>query len=293
LVKGMDFAVPEGVVIPFGVMIEALRSSSTLREYSALAGGLDRFSPEDCDGALQRLGAIVGALRVDEGMLRAIVRRFGANRRLIIRSSANCEDLPGLPAAGIFDSVPNVIPSAAAVAIKKVWSSLRSGRAVREIRNAGVPQDKIYMAALIQEMIVPDFSFLIHTMNPVNGDPHELCIEVAVGMGETLASAAASGSPYRLVYDKRTGKVKILAFASFSDASWPGPGGEIIRNTVDYSMISLSADEMPCTLLGARLGKIGGAVEKIYGYPLDLEGLVAHNSVFLVQARRQEGEVKA
>jgi phosphoglucan,water dikinase len=291
-VRGMGFAVPRGVVIPFGVMIDALRASSSPQEYSSFAGGLATSPPGECNDAVNRLREMVSALRVDEEIIAGIIRKFGANALLMARSSANCEDLPGLPAAGILDSIANVRPSTAASAIKRVWLSLWSGRAVREIRNAGVPPDEIFMAVLIQEMIVPEFSFIMHTMNPVSGDPDEIYIEVAVGMGDSLASAATSGSPYRLVYDKRTGEVRILGFASFSDASWPGPKGEIIRKAVDYSVISLSADATSGGLLAARLGKIGAAVEKIYGYPLDMEGLVAHSTVFLVQARRQEGDVR-
>ena len=289
---GADFAVPQGVVIPFGVMIDALRASSLLQEYSALAGGLNSLPPGDCDSALQRLSEMVGALRVDEEIVAGILRKFGPKTRLMARSSANCEDVRGLPAAGIFDSIANVPSADAASAIKKVWSSLWSGRALREIKNAGVPPDKIFMAVLIQEMTVPEFSFIVHTCNPVSGDRNELYIEAAVGMGETLASAATSGSPYRLVYDKREDKVRIVGFASFSDASWPGPKGQTTRKTVDYSRISLSRDATSCTLLGARLGKIGAMVEDIYGYPLDMEGLVANNTVFLVQARHQEGQVR-
>ena len=86
--------------------------------------------------------------------------------------------------------------------------------------------------------------------------------------------------------------MRIVGFASFSDASWPGPKGQTTRKTVDYSRISLSRDATSCTLLGARLGKIGAMVEDIYGYPLDMEGLVANNTVFLVQARHQEGQVR-
>jgi phosphoglucan, water dikinase len=286
---GTDFAVPQGVVIPFGAMIAALRASSLLQEYSALAAGLFLMPPEDCDSALHRLREIIGALRVDEELVAGIVRKFGAKTRLMARSSANCEDVPGLPAAGIFDSIANVRPADAASAIKKVWSSLWRGRAVREMKNAGVPPQKIFMAVLMQQMIVPEFSFIMHTLNPVIGDGNELAVEVAIGLGETLASVTTSGSPYRMVYNKRTGEVRIVGFASFSDASWPGPRGEIIRKTVDYSAITLSRDGTACAKLGARLGKIGAMVENIYGYPLDMEGLVANNAVFLLQARHQEG----
>ena len=45
------------------------------------------------------------------------------------------------------------------------------------------------MSVLIQEQIHSDFSFIVHTKNPVNQNINEVYIEVAVGLGETLASA--------------------------------------------------------------------------------------------------------
>jgi len=45
------------------------------------------------------------------------------------------------------------------------------------------------MAVLVQRMIEAEFAFIIHTTNPVNDDPNQVYIEIAVGQGETLASA--------------------------------------------------------------------------------------------------------
>ena len=40
-------------------------------------------------------------------------------------------------------------------------------------------------------------------------------IELAVGQGETLASANQMGTPYRMVYDKLSQQVSIVSFASY------------------------------------------------------------------------------
>lgn len=45
------------------------------------------------------------------------------------------------------------------------------------------------MSVLIQEQIHSDLSFIIHTHNPISKNADEVYIEVAVGLGETLASA--------------------------------------------------------------------------------------------------------
>jgi hypothetical protein len=53
-------------------------------------------------------------------------------------------------------------------------------------------------------MIDSVFSFIIHSTNPMTDDSNQVYIELAVGQGETLASANQTGTPYRLIYDKTT-----------------------------------------------------------------------------------------
>lgn len=80
------------------------------------------------------------------------------------------------------------------------------------------------MAVLIQELLSPSHSFVLHTASPMGNDPATAEFEVAVGLGETLASGKR-GSAWRLAVNKSTGKVKTLAFANFSEAMLPAGGG--------------------------------------------------------------------
>jgi len=129
----------------------------------------------------------------------------------------------------------------------------------------------------------------LHTVNPISGNVAEVYAEMVVGLGETLASAAAHGSPYRLACDKKSGAVNALAFANFSQASWPNPGGGLRRETVDYSRINLSCEAGALSRLGRRLAAIGFFVEEALGKPQDLEGAVVKDQLYLVQARPQPG----
>lgn len=61
------------------------------------------------------------------------------------------------------------------------------------------------MAVLIQEQLSPDTSFVLHTASPLGGDADVLVAELAVGLGETLASGTR-GSPWRLAVDKASGE---------------------------------------------------------------------------------------
>jgi phosphoglucan, water dikinase len=143
---------------------------------------------------------------------------FNPNPRLIVRSSANV-DLAGMSAAGLYESIPNVSlcdSSAFGDAVGQVWASLYTRRAILSRRAAGVPQKDAKMAILVQEMLQPDLSFVLHTISPADDDPKLVEAEVAPGLGETLASGTR-GTPSRLSCDKFDGRVTTLTFANFSE----------------------------------------------------------------------------
>lgn len=80
------------------------------------------------------------------------------------------------------------------------------------------------MAVLMQELLSPAYSFVIHTASPLGNDPATAEAEVAAGLGETLASGQR-GSAWRLAVNKSTGAVATLAFANFSEALLPVGAG--------------------------------------------------------------------
>jgi phosphoglucan,water dikinase len=243
----------------------------------------------DFVAATDRLRDLVQQLNVPDEIACELAKRFGPNGRLIVRSSANCEDLAELAGAGLYESAANVAPSDVAPAVRGIWASLWTRRAVLSRKQAGIPQEKAHMAVLIQQMLTPDFSFVLHTVNPINNNPREAYAEVAVGLGETLASAAIRGNPYRMLCDKESGAATILAFANFSQAIWPNPVGGFIRKTVDYSRIELSHDRDARKSLGRRLAAISRFVEDALHKPQDIEGAIVRKEIYLVQQRPQQG----
>src|ERR1019366_4481017 len=203
-----------------------------------------------------------------------VAAQFGKLDRLMVRSSANCEDLEELAGAGLYDSIANVAVADVAAA---VWASLWTRRAALSRRQAGIPHTQAHMAVLIQQMLTPDFSFVLHTVNPLNHNAGEVYAEIAVGLGETLASAGERGNPYRLSCDKITGATTTLALANFSHALRPNPAGGVRRETVDYSQIELSRDSDARKALGKRLAAVARFVEEAFQKPQDIEGAMVGN----------------
>lgn len=215
------------------------------------------------------------------------------NPRLIVRSSANVEDLAGMSAAGLYDSIPNVGLSNSIVfrnAVCRVWASLYTRRAVLSRRAAGVPQKVAAMAVLVQEMLSPELSFVLHTRSPTDNDHNYVEAEIASGLGETLASGTR-GTPWRLSSGKFDGMVRTLAFANLSEelvVHGGGPAdGEVMHLTVDYSKKPLTVDPSFRQQLGQRLCAVGFFLERKFGCPQDVEGCVVGKDIYIVQTRPQ------
>ncbi|MBF0558073.1 MAG: hypothetical protein HQL08_04775 [Nitrospirae bacterium] len=286
--ESAGFRTAPGLVVPFGVMEASLSAQPALEEeYRKLVRSLSEIRQNEFAGVLTRLREIISHLPVQDEIVSGIAGEFAVDDRLMVRSSSNCEDMKNLSGAGLYDSVANVLPSDAAQAIRKVWASLWTKRAVMSRENCGISHETALMAVLIQKVIVPELSFILHTDNPVDDNPEEVYMELAVGMGETLASAGAPGFPFRIVYNKKTGEVHTLAFASFSRAAWPSPSGGLVMKTVDYSAIRLSKDKSYRDLIGQRLGRAGQFVELAFHAPQDIEGVISGDEIFFVQSRAQ------
>jgi len=288
--KRAGFSTPKGLVIPFGVMEAALEGSPALeRAYRAAASRLNGASDMDSFRPLEELQNIIRQLEVPREVASAVMARFPRHQRLMMRSSGNMEDLAAMSAAGLYESQANIEPHETARGIREVWSSLWTRRAAMNRKRLGIPHDRAHMAVLIQEMIVPEFSFVMNTVNPLNGDADEVYMELAVGLGETLASGKVAGAPYRMVWQKGADTIRMMGFASFSQAIWPDPAGGLIRKTVDYTTIFLSTHEGLRNRLGRRLGTIAQFVEGVLEGPQDVEGLVLGGQIYLVQSRPLRG----
>src|SRR5262249_33110983 len=285
---GAGFVTPTGLAIPFGVMEATLKSVPDLQaKYFQLLGRLSKVPANEVDRVAQSLRDIIRQLSAPEEIVSAVAQKFGLDGRFMVRSSANGEDLENSAGAGFYEPLETIAPQHLPPAVLKVWSSLWTRRATVSRRQAGIPHDKAHMAVLIQQMLAPQYSFILHTVNPISQNASEIYAELAVCLCEALASASVRGTPYRLVCDKESGSVTTLAFANFSEALYCAPSG-LQPGIVDYSQISMSRNWEARQDLGRRLAHIGRFVERSFHKPQDIEGAVIGSEIYLVQSRSQQ-----
>ena len=141
--------------------------------------------------------------------------------------------------AGLYDSVLNVKSGELDFlknAILSVWLSLYSKRAIISRKQLGIPTEFAQMAIVAQRMIDSEFSFIMHSSDPITKNSDIVYIELACGQGETLASANQAGTPYRVQYSKKNKGVKVLSHSSYSYGLYASKDGDdLVKKTIDYS----------------------------------------------------------
>ncbi len=198
-------------------------------------------------------------------------------------------------------------------AIRKVWASKWNNRAYYSRKHLGLEHDKLQMAVLVQQVIEADYAFVIHTVNPITGNPDQVFAETVLGLGETLVGNYP-GRSLGFTYDKNTEEITILSLPGKSTGLFGG--GVIFRSDsngedlegfagaglydsylarepesriIDYTGEKLLLDSDYRLDLCLKIGRIGVEIEKICGFAQDIEGAVHDGRYFVVQNRPQIG----
>ncbi|KAM7269112.1 hypothetical protein ACFE04_024609 [Oxalis oulophora] len=198
-------------------------------------------------------------------------------------------------------------------AIKKVWASKWNERAYVSTKKVKLDHDYLCMAVLVQQIINADYAFVIHTTNPSSGDSSEIYAEVVKGLGETLVGAYPGralsfitkknnlSSPQVMGYPSKPIGLYIcptMIFRSDSNGEdlegYAGAGlydsvpmDEEEKVILDYTTDPLVVDGNFRQSILSSIARAGMEIEKLYGSPQDIEGVVKDGKLFVVQTRPQ------
>jgi phosphohistidine swiveling domain-containing protein len=211
------------------------------------------------------------ALRIPEGAFVAV------------RSSAVGEDAAGESFAGLHDSFLYIKGwDRLFDAIRRVWASAWNERALAYRRAKGIPNDRISMAVVVQQMVDARSAGVMFTANPNDGNVYEVVISTLWGAGEGLVSAGLDADTFTV--DKETLDIaERIAVKTEQLVLNEAAGGGLMRVEVPPDLRdkpSLTREQV------LELTRLGLAVERHYGQPQDIEFAVdAAGRIFLLQAR--------
>ena len=209
-----------------------------------------------------------------------------AGRGVFVRSSTNCEDLPGFSGAGLYDTVPNVMgPMAVADAVRAVWASVWNLRAYEEREHYGIDHRQVYGAALVQVGVNATAAGVLVTANifdPLSADVYT--INAKSGLGIRVVQGRRV--PEQVLFDYSNLGVKVLSRSDEDTKLVFDPHGGVREVPNGQKGRPILTDTRALELVRAAR-----AVEGVFpkAGPLDIEWLYENTTLYIVQARPAVG----
>lgn len=280
------FAVPQAVVLPAEAFAQALRAMPTGCEPRALLrASAGRAGYVRAAEARQQILHVPLPKGLEEE-LGALWLAMGADSPwgLAVRSSATCEDGALVSMAGLAESVLGVKGDAALIAaVRQVWASLASGRALAYLAAHGVRD--VGMGLVIQRMVVARAGGVMFTRAPdvrsrvlVGAD--ERIINVGYGLGAPVVNGMTTPDVLR-----------IDARGCLVDAVIAHKARAMVVRDGQIENVDVEAPDEPA--LGsdsiAQLADLASRLETLEAGPWDVEFACDQQRTWMVQARPATG----
>ncbi|MBO9632159.1 MAG: phosphoenolpyruvate synthase [Chitinophagaceae bacterium] len=205
--------------------------------------------------------------------------RSNHNTSFAIRSSATAEDLPGASFAGQQDSWLNISGKEEILKhIRKCWASLYTDRAVIYRMQHGFDHKTVWLAVIIQEMVLADAAGIMFTADPVTSNRKLVSIDAGFGLGEALVAGLVNADNYKV----RDGVIVEKKISAKQLAIYPAEQGGTIKQEPDGN---LQNKQVLSDAQIIRLEKKGRKIEAWFGSPQDIEWCLAGDNLYIVQSR--------
>jgi phosphoenolpyruvate synthase/pyruvate phosphate dikinase len=277
-------SVPEGVVVTTAAY-RAFVAHEGLRERIALEltrRPLAELRHEETwDVALRVRGLFLaadwpGELR--DSLAMALSPLLTEDSVLAVRSSAPHEDSAHSSFAGLHESIIGVHGLEDAIeAVRSVWASLFTDRALLYHAELGLDASKSMMAVLVQPLVSAERAGVAFTRSPEN--PKRGAIEAVWGLGEGLVSGRIE--PDTWLVERDSGRIAAHRRARREKRLIPGVHGPIETDLADdlRNKAPLSDEEV------LDVWRHACRAEDLFGIDIDCEWVIDGQSLLLTQAR--------
>ena len=226
-------AAPDGIALPFALQHRFLTSSPAVQQgIGKLKMALELDAVDVVDALCLHLQQLIRNTPMPDEVTRQITQALpdgpDAANRLVVRSSSNAEDLPGLlRRRGLRLGHHRHGPDELLDAVRQVWASLLSPRSVRLRHQAGISLDDTYMGVIIQRYVPADLGGVLVTCNPTKrADFRNVYLNCSPGSPETVVDGTTL--PLQYLYNTVEGGGRTVALGSPAEdlpAADPGPTG--------------------------------------------------------------------
>jgi pyruvate,water dikinase len=294
LLQSAGLPVPHWCVVTtslFDGVMEHLRE-----RLDTLIAGIDFTHREAIEEGSRAIAELIQTVPIPPEFQQELHQRmahFNSDASLVVRSSIVDEDSADHSFAGQMDSFLNVPANRVMPAVRAVWCSAFSARALLYRHRKGLPLTTVSAAVIVQEMIDGVASGVMFTRDPSDGSS-TCTISAAFGLGDGVTSDMAEADTYK------------IAPRNPGDPGDPGAPGTTasVRQVVAKSqqvvaskdatggtqVASLTPEQGAAPVLTDRhireLRDIGQRIEQVMGEAQDVEWVQDRKGKFwIVQAR--------
>ncbi|MGC9313673.1 MAG: PEP/pyruvate-binding domain-containing protein, partial [Sediminispirochaetaceae bacterium] len=259
---GLGYKVPEGIALSTDVYRQYLQQSG-IKPWLSIQleqRSLDDMRWEELWDLAQTIRLRFLRTPIPESLQMALLSEISgfSDFPVAVRSSSVLEDTPGLSFAGLHDSFTDVKGTYAILsAIREVWSSLWSDRALMYHRELELDTENAAMGVLVQRFIRGKASGVMFSRSPDNSSL--TVIETVAGCNEDLVSGARE--PDRIYIDRKDRKI----------TRWLKADG---TNSAE-----LSEEQV------IELVRIADSLENSFEHPQDIEWTIADEEIYILQSR--------
>lgn len=275
-------AVPDGFCLPFGHYANAMRSFGLAERVARM----QQQAGFETDAQIRRtslaqLRADIEQIPLDAALQRDLLQRWGSQLQgagVFVRSSSNSEDLPGFSGAGLYTTVAHVkTDQALLAAVRKVWASVFNFEAWEARAAAGITQDAVAMAVLVQKAVDSEASGVMVTRDPVNNTPHSVFIAAKRGLGIRVVEGQRMAE--QVLYSRWSKAVQVISQSTEDTELRLNPSGGVREVAVAERRV-LSDSRVQ------RLAEIGAAIEQRFGgRAQDIEWAITGDQILVLQSR--------
>ncbi|MEP7218100.1 MAG: PEP/pyruvate-binding domain-containing protein [Bacteroidota bacterium] len=197
---------------------------------------------------------------------------------LAVRSSAIGEDGAGLSFAGQLASFLFVRREEVLEAVRNVWASAFSQRAVAYRRNNGV-EGVPRVAVVVQRMINADTSGVAFGIDPISGDRDAVVISAVPGLGEGLVSGELDADTFLVTGGAVRSTIAVKSHRVVVDRAG---GSSTMTEDLPEPLRRLPALTGEWT---GEIARVTKSLNRLFGRPQDVEWCIAGGVLYLLQSR--------
>ena len=280
--------VPPWFAVPATAFDEAIAAAGVAGEIDAALARL-AAAPADArraeaEATATELATLLARVTVPAALraeLAAGLARLGGGP-VAVRSSALDEDGADSSFAGQHDTYLFVADDEVADAVARCWRSAFTERALFYRATKGLLDRKVAVAVVIQRMIDGAVSGVLFTADASSGDRTKMIVTSTWGLGEGVVSGRMACDTLIL---QRAGADTVTVI----DRDVADKAQAVRRNghgTHEVDVPAADRDRPSLDDAGASmLARLGAAVERAYGFPVDVEWTVDATGPWLLQAR--------